>query len=136
MDNVIKIAIIDDNTQLRELSLQQLKNAGFNILFQADNEQQAIAKMERHGFLPDVCIIEENLPSAKILLAKYPDLKILVSTTEDDKQSISDMLDAGVSGYVLKFADPDELVTAAKALAANKKYFSVGIAAIATEYFQ
>lgn len=135
MDNVIKIAIIDDNTQLRELSLQQLKNAGFNILFQADNEQQAIAKMERHG-LPDVCIIEENLPSAKILLAKYPDLKILVSTTEDDKQNVVDMLDIGVAGYILKFADPYELVTATKALAANKKYFSVGIASIATEYFQ
>ncbi|MDN4028930.1 response regulator [Chryseobacterium gambrini] len=135
MDNVIKIAVIDDNAQLRELSVQQLKNAGFNVLFQADNEQQAIGKIESYG-LPDVCIVEENLASAKLLLEKYPDLKVLVSSTEDNKKSVSDMLDAGVSGYVLKFADPDELVTAAKALAADKKYFSVGIAAIATEYFQ
>ncbi|MBW3524801.1 response regulator transcription factor [Chryseobacterium sp. NKUCC03_KSP] len=135
MDNVIQIAVIDDNAQLRELSVQQLKNAGFNVLFQADNEQQAIGKIESYG-LPDVCIVEVNLASAKLLLERYPDLKVLVSSTEDDKQSVSDMLDAGVSGYVLKFADPDELVTAAKALAADKKYFSVGIAAIATEYFQ
>jgi len=135
MDNVIQIAVIDDNAQLRELSVQQLKNAGFNVLFQADNEQQAIGKIESYG-LPDVCIVEENLASAKLLLERYPDLKVLVSSTEDDKQSVSDMLDAGVSGYVLKFADPDELVTAVKAIAADKKYFSVGIAAIATEYFQ
>ncbi len=135
MDIVIQIAVIDDNAQLRELSLQELKNAGFKLLFQADNEQQAIGKIESYG-LPDVCIVEENLASAKLLLERYPDLKVLVSSTEDDKQSVADMLDAGVSGYVLKFADPNELVTAVKALAAGKKYFSVGIAAIATEYFQ
>ena len=135
MDNVIQIAVIDDNAQLRKLSVQQLKNTGFNVLFQADNEQQAIGKIESYG-LPDVCIVEENLASVKLLLERYPDLKVLVSSTEDDKQSVADMLDAGVSGYVLKFADPDELVTAVKALAADKKYFSVGIAAIATEYFQ
>ena len=135
MDNVIQIAVIDDNAQLRELPVQQLKNAGFNVLFQADNEQQAIGKIESYG-LPDVCIVEENLASVKLLLERYPDLKVLVSSTEDDKQSVSDMLDAGVSGYVLKFADPDELVTAVKALSVDKKYFSVGIAAIATEYFQ
>ncbi|ASV79748.1 response regulator [Elizabethkingia anophelis] len=135
MDIVIQIAVIDDNAQLRELSLQELKNAGFKLLFQADNEQQAIGKIESYG-LPDVCIVEENLASAKLLLERYPDLKVLVSSTKDDKQNVADMLDAGVSGYVLKFADPDELVTAVKALAADKKYFSVGIAAIATEYFQ
>lgn len=135
MDIVIQIAVIDDNAQLRELSLQELKNAGFKLLFQADNEQQAIGKIESYG-LPDVCIVEENLASAKLLLERYPDLKVLVSSTKDDKQNVADMLDAGVSGYVLKFADPDELVTAVKTLAADKKYFSVGIASIATEYFQ
>lgn len=135
MDSVIKIAIIDDNPELRELSLQQLKNTGFNVLFKVDNAEQAIEEIENHG-LPDVCIVEEQFPSAKSLLQKYPDLKILVSTNADDKPHVTDMLDAGVSGYILKFADPDELVTATKALAANKKYFSVGIAAIATEYFQ
>lgn len=135
MDIVIQIAVIDDNAQLRELSLQELKNAGFKLLFQADNEQQAIGKIESCG-LPDVCIVEENLASAKLLLERHPNLKILVSSTDDNKQSVADMLDAGVSGYVLKFADPNELVTAVKALAADKKYFSVGIAAIATEYFQ
>ncbi|WP_312336599.1 response regulator [Sphingobacterium sp.] len=134
-NNIIQIAVIDDNAQLRDLTVQQFSNSEFEVLFQADNEQQAIGKIESYG-LPDVCIVEENLASAKLLLERYPDLKVLVSSTEDDKQSVADMLDVGVSGYVLKFADPDELVTAAKALAADKKYFSVGIAAIATEYFQ
>ena len=46
------------------------------------------------------------------------------------------MLKTGVSGYILKYADSDKLLTAVKVLSENKKYFSVGISGIATKYFK
>jgi len=37
------------------------------------------------------------------------------------------MLKIGVSNYVLKYDDPNEIITALKALSNNGKYFSVGL---------
>src|SRR5690606_22998609 len=127
---------IDDNAQLRDMSVKQLEKSGYIVVFQTDDGQEALQKLKEHDGWPDVCIIEEDFATAKLLLEKHPDLKILISSTEDDTESVRDMLKAGVSGYVLKFADPEELATAVNALSENKKYFSVGISEIATEYFK
>ena len=130
------VAVIDDNAQLRDMSVKQLEKSGYIVVFQTDDGQEALQKLKEHDGWPDVCIIEEDFATAKLLLEKHPDLKILISSTEDDTESVRDMLKAGVSGYVLKFADPEELATAVNALSENKKYFSVGISEIATEYFK
>lgn len=134
-DSIISIAVIDNHAQLRDMSVKQLENAGFTILFQADNGQQALEKIIGDG-LPDVCIVEEDFATAKLLLEKYPDLNVLISSMDDDEGSVKDMLKTGVSGYILKYADPDEIVTAVNELSGGKKYFSVGISGIATEYFK
>src|SRR5690606_8101109 len=107
MDNMIKIAVVDNNEPLRGMTVNQLEKAGLNVLFQADNGQQALEEIIIYG-LPDVCIVEEDFDTAKLLLEKHPGLKVLVLTTDDDKESVMAMLKTGVSGYVLKFADPDE----------------------------
>lgn len=132
--NVIQVAIIDGNATLRNLSAKQLENSGFIILFQADTVQKAIEEIKNKG-LPDVCIVEENFSAAELLLEEYSDLNILISSTDDSEESVEDMLKIGVSGYILKFAEPDEIITAIKALSGGKKYFSVGISEVATEYF-
>jgi len=133
--NAIRVAIVDDNTGLRFNSANQLENSGYIVQFQVSNGQNALKKIEEDGKLPDVCIVEEDFATAKFLLKRHPDMKVLISSTNDDENSIKEMLETGVSAYVLKYADPDEIVTAVKALGRNKKYFSVGISNIATEYF-
>lgn len=132
--NVIQVAIIDGNATLRNLSAKQLENSGFIILFQADTVQKAIEEIKNKG-LPHVCIIEENFAAAELLLEEYSDLNVLISSTDDSEESVGDMLKIGVSGYILKFAEPDEIITAIKALSGGKKYFSVGISEVAMEYF-
>lgn len=132
--NKIKIAVINSNAQLRNTTVKQFENPYFTILFQADNAQQALEKIAGNDF-PDVCIVEEDFATAKFLLEKHPHLKVLFSSTDDSEGSVTNMLKAGVSGYVLKYADPDEIGTAVKALADDGRYFSVGISRIATAYF-
>ena len=134
--NNVCVAVIDDNAQLRDIYVKQLENSGYTILFQTGVGQEALQKLKEHDGWPDVCIIEEDFATAKLLLEKHPDLKILISSTQDDTESITDMLKAGVSGYILKFADPNEMLTAVKVLSENKKYFSIGISGTATEYFK
>ena|SRR5690606_9507269 len=131
----IRVAVVDDNAQLRYIAVNQLENSGCIVQFQVSNGQKALQKIKEDGALPDVCVIEEDFSTAKILLEKYPDLKVLISSTNDNEKNVLDMLKTGVSGYILKYADPDELLTAVKVLSENKKYFSVGVSRTATEYF-
>lgn len=105
-------------------------------MFQTDNGQDALQKISENDRLLDVCIIEEDFSTAKLILEKHPHLKVLISSTEDDEESVTGMLKIGVSGYILKYADPDEMVTAVDLLNGNKKYFSVGISPIASKYFK
>lgn len=133
--NNVYVAVIDDNPKLRDMSVKQLENSGYTVLFQSGYGQDALQKIKEGGKLPDVCLIEDDFTAAKLLLEKHPDLKVLISSTEDDTESVTDMLKIGVSGYILKYADPDEMLTAVKVLSENRKYFSVGISGIASEYF-
>ncbi|MFD1166005.1 response regulator transcription factor [Sphingobacterium daejeonense] len=134
--NNVYVAVIDDNPKLRDMSVKQLENSGYTVLFQSGYGQDALQKIKEGGKLPDVCLIEEDFATAKLLLEKYPDLKVLISSTDDNEESVTSMLKAGVSGYILKFADPDGMLTAVKALSENKKYFSMGIRGVAMEYFK
>jgi DNA-binding NarL/FixJ family response regulator len=137
-DNRINVcvAVIDSHAQLRDMPVKQLENSGYTVLFQTGNGQDALQKLKENDRLPDVCLIEEDFATAKLLLEKHPDLKVLISSTEDNEESVTDMLKTGVSGYILKYAEPDEMLTAVKVLSESKKYFSVGISRIATEYFK
>ncbi len=134
--NNVCVAVIDDNAQLRDMPVKQLENSGYTVLFQTGDGQEALRRLKEHDGWPDVCIIEEDFATAKLLLEKHPDLKVLISSMDDNEESVTDMLNAGVSGYILKFADPEEILTAVKALSENKKYFSVGVSGIAMEYFK
>lgn len=134
--NKVRVAIIDSFKEFRDMSVNQLENSDYTVLFQTDNGEDALQKISENDRLPDVCIIEENFSTAKLLLEKHPDLKVLISRTEDDEESVADMLKIGVSGYILKYADPDEMVTAIDVLNGNRKYFRVGISGIVSEYFK
>lgn len=132
---LIFIGLVDDTPPLRDITANLLTEKGFSIVFQVLNGAEALQRMEESKKQPDVCIIEEDFEAANLLLTEHPDLKVLISSTNDNKEKVSDMLNIGVSGYILKYADPDEFSTAVVALSKGKKYFSVGVSDIAAEYF-
>ena len=57
---------------------------------------------------PDLAVVDLSLPvSGEINIArqlkdKYPDLKIIILSVHDDKTVVSEIMDSGVSGFVLK----------------------------------
>lgn len=133
--NAIQVAIIDVNEHLQYFSVNQLENAGYIVQFQVSDGEKALSKINEDGELPDVCIVEEDFATAKLLLEKHPELKVLMACTDDGEKRVRDMLKIGVSGYILKFADPDEMIKAIKVIFNGKKYFSVGISDVVMEYF-
>ncbi len=119
-----------------------LTDFGFETIFEAANGQIAFEKMEQCEMLPSVCVIDVNMPvmdgfeTTKIMRQRYPGIKILAFSVNDDANDVVRMLDCGANGYLLKGADPDEIKNAIETIANDGRYFSMGITEIAQEYFQ
>ncbi|WP_291867350.1 response regulator transcription factor [Maribacter sp.] len=77
---------------------------------------------------PDVLLLDVNLPDingidlSKILLKKYPDLKIIALTSFEDISFVKRILKNGVSGYLLKNTDKIELLKAIKAVLSGELF--------------
>lgn len=58
---------------------------------------------------------------------KFPNIKILALSMFGDSQVISEMIDAGISGYILKSAGKNELVEALTKISEGQNYFGQDI---------
>jgi DNA-binding NarL/FixJ family response regulator len=69
----------------------------------------------------------DGMEAAKLIKAAKPDIKIIMLTTYNDKEIISELIHIGVSGYLLKNSDKLELVEAIKKVMSGRYYFSAEV---------
>ena len=78
----------------------------------------------------DVCLLDIGMPkldgiaTAKALKEKKALPKIIILSTYNDKEIVSEMMKTGVEGYLLKNCSKQELVEAIQKVAEGGKYFS------------
>ncbi len=125
----IKLYIVDDHQIMIDGIKALLKNKPtFEII--GENTNPVIALEEITNNTPDIVISDINMKEmsgielTKQLKAIFPDIKILALSMFGDKETISEMLEAGINGYVLKNTGTDELVTALTKLSINQPFFS------------
>lgn len=141
-EQIIKVAMIDDHDLLRKGICDFLIGYGFEILFEAENGKSAMEKMEQSEVVPDVMVLDINMPvmngfeTAKALLKKYPQTNILAFSVNDEVQDVVKMLNCGAKGYILKGADPEELKKAITVINDGGRYFSAGVAEVAKEFYK
>lgn len=128
---MIQIALADDHAILRKGVGELLsKFDDMAIVIEAGNGKELLDQMEKAGALPDVCIIDINMPelngydTARGIRDKWPDVKILALSMYDTEVNIIKMLRSGANGYVLKDASPDELRRAIQEVHAHGFYHS------------
>mgnify|MGYP001206782924 FL=1 len=61
-EETIKVAMIDDHDLLRRGICDFLIGFGFEILFEAENGKSAMEKMEQIEAVPDVMVVDINMP--------------------------------------------------------------------------
>lgn len=131
--NPIRIALVDDHDTFREGVLRILSDFGFETVFGADSGKSALDEMEACDLIPDVCIVDVSMSvmngfeTTKALCQKYPQLKILALSLNDNEKDVIKMLESGANGYLLKKTDPQELRKAIQIVYHGGQYFSAGI---------
>jgi DNA-binding NarL/FixJ family response regulator len=90
---------------------------------------------------PDVVVMDLHLPdlggvdATRAITSSNPQVGVLVLTMFDDSESVFNAMRAGARGYLLKGAEPDELVRAVQAVARGEAIFGQSIAAQVLRYF-
>jgi DNA-binding NarL/FixJ family response regulator len=112
----INIAIADDHQLfLKSLSILIESFSDFEIVADAMNGEILLKKLEGLPTLPDIILIDVNMPvldgsaTAKIIAEKYPSVKQVALSMKDDDTSVIQMIRAGCCAYLLKEIHPDEL---------------------------
>lgn len=130
---MIKVLIADDHSLVREGIIAFLKMCDdVEVIGEASDGLEAVEKTER--LKPDIVLLDINMPKLGGIEAtleikrRTPDVKILVLTQYDDKEYISRLLRAGISGYILKRAAGSELISAIRAVRRGELYLHPSIA--------
>ncbi len=126
MNGKIKIALADDHNLFRkgvEEILEDFDN--MEVLYSVPNGRELIAKLAAAPVLPDVCLLDINMPelngfeTAKMIKDKWPQIKLLAVSVYDTEFNIIGMLRAGAGGYLLKDAQPYALKNAIEQIYKN-----------------
>lgn len=126
---MIRVLITDDHEMIRN-GLSSLLRGEPEILVvdMARNGKEALdicAARQIDVVLMDLMMPEMNgVDATRAIREKYPDVKVLAVTINDEPRFIKEVLQAGASGYILKHSTKEEIVRAILDVAANKQHFS------------
>jgi DNA-binding NarL/FixJ family response regulator len=123
--SVVRVVIADDQTMVRAgFRLLLDLEPGIEVVGEAGDGRQAVRVAEETR--PDVVLMDVRMPvldgiaaTREILATDGATCRVLVLTTFDLDEYVYGALAAGASGFLLKDAPPEQLVTAIRTVAAG-----------------
>ena len=111
------VAIVEDDALVRASLAQLINDApGYSCACLCSTAEEALKQIP--FVVPDVALMDIQLPGAsgiectRKLKQALPGLQILMLTVYEDNERIFNALQAGASGYLLKRAEPEEILQA------------------------
>jgi DNA-binding NarL/FixJ family response regulator len=136
--NKVQLLIADDHAIVRDGIVALLgTEPAFEIAGIAGNGYEVLDIISTTSI--DVCLLDINMPeldgieTAKLIRSKNPTIKIIMLTTYNDREIISELIHTGVAGYLLKNSDKEELVEAINKTMKGRHYFSEEVEKIILE---
>jgi DNA-binding NarL/FixJ family response regulator len=118
--------VADDHPAVLEAVAEYIAQSGIEIVDRARDGAEALEKIEARK--PDVALVDVRMPKlggielARRALRSTPGTAIVLYTGYGDRALLTEALDAGVKGFVLKEAPMDDLLRALQAVAAGTTY--------------
>jgi two-component system response regulator NreC len=123
----LSILLVEDHIMVREgIKLLINSQPDMKIVGEAKNGEEVIGLVKE--LTPDVVVMDISMPKVNGLEATKkikkicPEAKILTLTRHKDDGYLQQLIQAGVSGYVLKQSTPSELIRAIHHIAEDKSY--------------
>jgi DNA-binding NarL/FixJ family response regulator len=126
----VRALIVDDHPLVVEGVKMLLKQErDIEVVAQASSGQQALALLKQHPEI-NVALVDLNMPEMSgvelthAIREQAPHVRVLVLSMTHDHASVTEVLEAGGSGYVLKNTTREELSEAIRQIVAGRTFFS------------
>ncbi|MGY1746098.1 response regulator [Blastococcus sp. SYSU D00695] len=121
----ISVVLVDDQSMIRTgLRMVLAAEPDIEVVGEAADGAEGVAVVTR--LRPDVVLLDVRMPGVdgleaarRIIGAGLP-TRVVVLTTFDEDEYVAAALRAGVSGFLLKVAPPEDLVAAVRTVAAGQ----------------
>jgi len=133
MADRLRVAIIDDHPLFREGVVHTLRGARvLEVVGEGGTADDAV-RIAREE-LPDIVLLDVSMPGGGIEAARSiaqvcPIVKTIMLTVSESEQDVTQALEAGVKGYVLKGTSGSELLKTMFAISRGESYVTPGLAA-------
>ncbi len=118
-----KVLVVDDSSVMREVVIKMLREAISLEYREAEDGLQAVSRYKEYG--PDLVTMDINMPALdgigalKKIMALDGNARVIMLTTESEKQKIVESVAMGAKSYIVKPID--------NATAAAKVKLALGI---------
>ncbi len=136
----IRIVVADDHPVVRGGIVALLRTIdGLDVVGEAADGASALEAVSEHA--PDVVLMDVRMPgmdgieATRRIRAIAPDCRVLMLTMFDDDATLFTAMKAGANGYLLKEAEPDDIVRAVHSVMAGQAIFGPGVASRMLGYF-
>jgi DNA-binding NarL/FixJ family response regulator len=128
----INLLIVDDHPLVRDGLRARLESIShFHILGEAGNAEDALQVLASSSINLILMDINLGVSSGIILTARvckeYPHVAVIMLSMHEKNEYVSQAIQAGARGYVLKDAPADEIINAIETVASGGNYFSSGL---------
>ena len=127
MADPIRVLIVDDQRLLCEGFRKLIElEPDLEVVGIAGDGEEALAATERlvaAQTAPDVVLMDVRMPrldgvtATRILKERWPEIRVIILTTFDDRELIYAGLQAGAQGYILKDISAEQLATSIRVVA-------------------
>jgi DNA-binding NarL/FixJ family response regulator len=126
---MIKLLLADDQNLIRQgLNALLIMDPELEVVAEAENGREAVtlvADLSPHVVLMDVRMpVMDGVASTREICQRFPQTKVLMLTTFDEHAYVTQTLQAGASGYLLKDTPFEELSQAIHLI--HKGYTQIG----------
>jgi two-component system response regulator NreC len=136
----IRVVLADDHVLVRQGLKSLLEREGFHVVGEASDGQEVLRQVK--SLQPDIAVMDITMPilngliAARELTHSLPKTKIILLTQHDEDQYVSEALEAGVMGYVLKSQVASDLLQAMQQVSRGQVYLSPGVSRAVMEAYR
>ena len=126
----IRVSVIDDDPmicQAMSLILNDYSHGRIEVVSTSTDGETCVRRAAEEK--PDVVLMDMRMPQydgsygITRIKADFPDIRVLVLTTFDDRETVDAAVQGGADGYILKEMEDDKVIQSVKAVCAGIRVF-------------